>query len=140
MAAVDRRWYSRLGSRDVDPFTGFGAFRMGWIEVSATLEAGKKLIPLRVRPCNDADEAGYQHMNIAHIQYSEFTTGYEAAFRELLRDLPPELPDTAPKSRRGWHRHRGDWITTFKKKQNCFRSMPVSYEESGSRAGRFRRE
>jgi len=59
------------------------------IEVGAALAAGKKLIPLRVRPFNEADEAAYQRMHIAHIQHRVFTEAYDTAFRELLHDLPP---------------------------------------------------
>jgi formylglycine-generating enzyme required for sulfatase activity len=59
------------------------------LEVEAALAFGKTMIPLLVRPLKtDEAQAGYQALGIAHIQYRDFTLGYEAGFRELLKDLP----------------------------------------------------
>jgi hypothetical protein len=63
------------------------------IEVQTALEYEKKLIPLLVRPlASKEDQAAWKALGIDHIQYRDFTTGYEPAFAELLIDLP--RPDT----------------------------------------------
>lgn len=68
------------------------AVRSEWValELRAALDLHKRVIPLLARPLTTADDrAAYQHLNIEHIQYRDFTGGYDAAFAALLDDLPP---------------------------------------------------
>lgn len=65
--------------------------RSEWVEIElrAALELKKNIIPLLVRPLETPeDQAAYQRLGIDHIQYRDFTGGYETGFAELLKDLP----------------------------------------------------
>jgi len=68
------------------------AVRSEWvgIELQAALDFKKKVVPLLIRPFDTPEDLdAYHALKIDHIQYRDFTSGYEAAFHELLKDLPP---------------------------------------------------
>lgn len=59
------------------------------IEVHTALEYKKKLLPLLVRPLASKEaQKAWKALGIDHIQYRDFSTGYDAAFNKLLVDLP----------------------------------------------------
>lgn len=65
--------------------------RSAWvqIELAAARKYDKHFIPLLVRPLSsDADKSAYAALDIGAVQIRDFTVGYEAAFKELLIDLP----------------------------------------------------
>lgn len=59
------------------------------VEVATSIQAGKRLIPLLLRPlASPSDKAAYARLGISHVQYRDFTPGYEPALQELFKDLP----------------------------------------------------